>query len=218
MLDGGQLGGCGGLRTSPVPEHSRAQVAGLLEANKPLPSIGGAPGEALGLWETFGALVDIAQKAQYLQPYGLSTIEDIYGLLQIDELRPALLEVFNKLSWVDQLNIVERHPHADLRPLAMKIYLESGSYRWAETAGEKVLLGLADHWTADDIGAILEGIEKNGQIYAAAGTSDVLVQWVKHLKGRFGSSFGGLADWPAFAEGLSEHYDNYAELSAELAI
>lgn len=64
-------------------------------------------------------------------------------------------------------------------PFGIDIYATAGSYRDAERLGQTVVIPLAPHFGAEDIGRLLDAVLGNSQISYASGTADVLLEVFK---------------------------------------
>ena len=98
---------------------------------------------------------------------------DAFG---IAPLSAVLVDRFNGFDATTKISIISEHPRRELVPAGIALYAQAGSYRSAEQLGQFVILPLAPFFTADDLQAALAAAADNGQIWDAAGTSEILEQ------------------------------------------
>lgn len=77
----------------------------------------------------------------------------------------------------------------------------------------KIPLPMAQFFSKEQVKTLLVVILENGQIYAAAGTSAILVSFVKKLSERSDTDFVEGIEWEDFITSLHGQYDNYEGLA-----
>jgi hypothetical protein len=118
--------------------------------------------------------LDEAAKSQ-LKAYVKSSVNQtnirisIFQMIVISDLKPIIVEIFNKRPVAKQINIIKSLPHPAFAEQAIKLYSESGSFREAESLGESLILPMIDCFCLTDIHAggtpkiMLEIYEKTNQ-------------------------------------------------------
>jgi hypothetical protein len=145
---------------------------------------------------------------------------DIRGAMVVDELRSAVLGYVDGLDAEKKLVLIGRYPHPAFASVAIGLYANAGNFRYAESVGRRVILPMAEYFTADDVIKVLWWVKNNNQIWAAIGTQEVLMAFfdktLRHLNATgdawrdllaFGFEDGGnrAEYFQALADKLSAH-------------
>ncbi len=134
--------------------------------------------------------------------------EQVSGLLQVDELVLVLMGRMGQLSPGEVSKLVSEHPEHRFFPLVLKTYEEARSYREAETIGQLAILPLGEDLTVGEVKSALGTVQKNRQIYEAAGTGGVLLNLYELTKKHRDAA---AEDWNRLRDFLGEKSPRTAE-------
>jgi hypothetical protein len=134
----------------------------------------------------------------------------IFEGLVIDELRPLLLDALGRLEQHEQIAIIARRPHPEFADAAIAIYRSAGGWREAESLAKNLILPLADCYTAEHIGRIVEAILANSQI-REANDSPQLVAELFQKTARIHPA--AIVHWEELAQGLLDNRKTYSALT-----
>ena len=134
---------------------------------------------------------------------------DTFG---IDPLSEMLLNRFDDFEENIQIDIISEYPKKEFVEKGIEIYSEARSYRHAEQLGQFILLSLADFFTSEDIGKILDATSDNNQIWHAGGTFNILENLFDRTTSLLPQSH---KHWSAFIDkqierGYEDKSDHYA--------
>ena len=120
-----------------------------------------------------------------------------FDTFDIDPLSEVLFYRFDGFDEDTQIDIINECPKKEFVEKGIKIYSEARSYRHAEQLGQFILLSLADFFTSEDIGKILDATNDNNQIWHAGGTSNILENLFDQTTSLFPQS---RKHWSAFVD------------------
>tara|TARA_B100000427_G_scaffold278976_1_gene248949 strand:- start:499 stop:1725 length:1227 start_codon:yes stop_codon:yes gene_type:complete len=98
----------------------------------------------------------------------------VFDAFSIPELADTLLAKFTSFDTTERAQLLSDSPCREFVPFGIEIYSSAGSYRESERLGQTVVIPLAPHFEANDVGLLLDAVLGNSQISYASGTSDVL--------------------------------------------
>lgn len=98
----------------------------------------------------------------------------IFKAVNVEELKPIIVNAFNSLKHESQINIIASTPRPEFADKAIHIYSCASSFRGAESLGASVIAPMIPHFSANDVVKVLETIKQNNQIWDAAGTPTLL--------------------------------------------
>lgn len=90
------------------------------------------------------------------------------------KLHPALLARFEQSDEATCMQIMSSCPRPEFATKAISLYSKALGWRHAETLGEQLIIPMAEYFAASAIQQILEAAKENEQIWAAAGTPEIL--------------------------------------------
>lgn len=99
---------------------------------------------------------------------------DVMALWDIKELKTPILEAFERLSDEQKEVVIADEPRPEFAEEAIKLYAKAGSFRRAESRGNRILLPMASAFTKEQVAAVLEAIPLNRQISFASDTPRIL--------------------------------------------
>jgi hypothetical protein len=126
----------------------------------------------------------------------------------VDELKPHLIAVVERLDDEKKLELFKRSPRAEFVAPAFQLFREARSWRGAERLAEQVILPLSSFYKAEDISHLLEISRGNSEISDASGMPDLFTTLFKQTAHLHADS---RASWEAFArEAHKTRYPFYA--------
>ncbi|MCE2523520.1 MAG: hypothetical protein J4F49_09940 [Rhodobacteraceae bacterium] len=96
---------------------------------------------------------------------------DAFAVVPLSEI---LLERFGSFDDTVQISIIAEHPRKEFVGRGLEIYARARSFSDAEYLGRSVILPLAAFLCAKDLETLLEAASKNGQIWFAKDTPEIL--------------------------------------------
>lgn len=106
----------------------------------------------------------------------------IFSAMRLSEFRPALEKLVAGLT-ADQLSeTLASEPYQELWPRALDAFSRSGSFRGAEVNFRELISPFSGRLDSVQLGALLEAIMGNGQIWDAAETPSLLLALLKDAK------------------------------------
>lgn len=127
------------------------------------------------IWEWLSEPTRIRIK-KLLQDADADTLKaySAFDAFVIQELADILLARFDSFEQDVQIGIISQNPRREFITPAIRIYGDSGGWRTAEQRGRALMIPLAPLMNADDVKAMLEAVQANGQIWGAGGTPVIL--------------------------------------------
>jgi len=92
----------------------------------------------------------------------------------INELKPILIEAFNRLTPQLQISVIANTPQPEFADRAIALYSDAGGFREAESLGKSLILPMISYFSVADIQKILKVVQQNYQIWSASGTPAIL--------------------------------------------
>ncbi|MBD2384894.1 hypothetical protein [Cylindrospermum sp. FACHB-282] len=110
----------------------------------------------------------------------------LFDSLSIEDLKPFLIELFNKFNYSSKLEIITKYPNPIFAEEAILYYSKVSSYNDAEVLGNTILIPMASYFSFIQIKKILEAIMSNDQIYHASKSIKVIecffIATINHLE------------------------------------
>jgi hypothetical protein len=168
-------------------ERMRTKLLTIVEslAEGCLPNVFRLLGADPRCWNWFDESTKIHMKAVAQQSLNIPSIRNfVFEAIVIDDLKPTIVEGFEKLSSELQISVIKSTPQPDFADRAIALYSEAGSYRGAEYLGESLILPMAGAgcFIVTDIQKVLKAAQENNQIYDASGTPAILDELYEKTK------------------------------------
>lgn len=125
-----------------------------------------------------------------------------FDAFAVPELAQALLDRFDALDETTQISIITEHPKREFVDGAIAIYAKARSYRGAESLGQGLVVPLAQYFDAENIQDLLAAVTKNGQIWCAGGTPEILGLVFDRTRPLLADTRD---NWSAFLEEMTRH-------------
>ena len=165
-------------------------------------------GTDLRIWDWL-APVDQLRVRRLLETKEVEALKthSAFDAFVIEPLGVILLDRYKGFDEATKVSIINEHPKKELVQSGIEIYAAAGSFRDAEQMGQSVILPLVSFFSADDIRSTLDAVSGNGQIWNAAGTSEILEQVFKEASGVLRES---RPHWQAFVDRQTERWNGDA--------
>jgi hypothetical protein len=96
------------------------------------------------------------------------------GASRLPDIAPLLTDGFEKLDDAQKLRLAELSPRVEYVKPMISRYAAAWGFRDAGAVGQRAIVHLAPHMSAEDVVEVIRAAQGNGQIHQAAETPDVL--------------------------------------------
>jgi hypothetical protein len=103
----------------------------------------------------------------------------IFPAIAIDDLKPMIIQMFDKLPLDRQVMVIEYTPQLEFTRRAIDIYSSARSFLDAKKLGQSLILPMAMYFSVDDVRKIINIVKKNYQIYGASGSPEIIEELFK---------------------------------------
>ncbi len=147
----------------------------------------------------------------------VTDLQSIVTAVGVDKLREDALLAFGNVSEINRKLIIQKAPRAEFSQEAIRLFSNATSFKDAGDLGKRVLLPIAPHLTASDVGAMLIAASSNAQIWSAGEMPDILKQFFDLTEDLGEStrahweSFIQFIGTQGFSEGSLYNYDDVRE-------
>ena len=166
-------------------ERMRTKLLTIVESLEEgcLPNVFRLLGADPRCWNWLDESTKIHMKAVAQLSLNIPSIRNfVFEAIVIDDLKPIIVEGFERISPELQISIIKSTPQPEFADRAIALYSEAGSYRSAESLGESLILPMARCFSVSDIQKILKVAQENNQIYDASGTPAILDELYEKTK------------------------------------
>jgi hypothetical protein len=112
-----------------------------------------------------------------------------FRAIKLEQFQPALQRLLEGLEHDEFVRIVQSAPDREFWPSALEHYSQAGSFRGAEAYFRELIAPFQATVGSADLNALFEVIPRNGQIYDAAGTSELVLEFLRGAAPRATPSF-----------------------------
>lgn len=192
-------------------EHHRVQLQAFLDDPRFLQISTNGVDESSG-WGQIMTTINQYGRTSLSASLGLREIHELFKMMDVTELKPRLISLFDKLDDDGKLQVIREAPWKELCDKAIMLFGEVGSYRSAERYGSAILPSIAPLLDAQQIESVFLAVLDNGQISAAGKMDSILCEFVTILSQRKDIKLGEALKWREVIRSLIQTYDNYGGL------
>ncbi|MDE0280429.1 MAG: hypothetical protein OXN16_05015 [Gammaproteobacteria bacterium] len=99
-----------------------------------------------------------------------------FDVLDVSQLAPVLLARVEDFDEATMISLISEYRRPEFVDTAIEIFSHAGSFRDAESLGQRTILPMAEFFGSTQIKSLLDTVRENGQIWNASGTPDLLEQ------------------------------------------
>ncbi|MEK8016591.1 MAG: hypothetical protein VSS75_006955 [Candidatus Parabeggiatoa sp.] len=98
----------------------------------------------------------------------------MFGAMNIPDLKSTLLGVFEKLDDKQQVSIIKEYHYPEFADKTIELYAKSKSGEEADWLGVSIIVPMVEHFSAKQIREILNTVKKNIFVQCTQGTPQIL--------------------------------------------